>query len=126
MKKLLYCRFGYFRLLTNECAFYHWIFLHGSDLIDARMDAARNKFLLATLCITIASLCLSAISCVSSIFGMNLTNHYETDPTKFVEVTFGSIAGSVVLGILILAGFIMTGVITGIGPVDQDGIDTLF
>lgn len=90
------------------------------------MDAARNKFLLATLCITIASLCLSAISCVSSIFGMNLTNHFENDPTKFVEVTFGSIAGSVVLGIVILAGFIMTGVITGIGPVDQDGIDTLF
>ena len=95
-----------------------------SDLIDARMDAARNKFLLATLCISIASLCLSAISCVSSIFGMNLTNSFETDPTKFVEVTFGSIAGSMVLGIVILAGFVMTGVITGIGPVDQD--DSLF
>lgn len=99
-----------------------------SDLIDARMDAARNKFLLATLCISIASLSLSAISCVSSIFGMNLANPWDEDghPTKFYEVTFGSIAGSLVLGTAILAGMILTGVITGIGPVDQDGIDTLF
>ena len=57
---------------------------------------------------------------------MNLTNHYENDPTKFVEVTFGSIAGSLVLGVTILAGMIFTGVITGIGPVNQDGIDSLF
>ena len=57
---------------------------------------------------------------------MNLINHWESDPTKFFEVTFGSIAGSLVLGIAILAGMILTGVITGIGPVDQDGIDTLF
>lgn len=90
------------------------------------MDAARNKFLLATLCISIASLTLSAISCVSSIFGMNLINHFEEDPNKFYQVTFGSIGGSLVLGVAILAGMIFTGVITGIGPVNQDGIDSLF
>ena len=101
------------------------IFLH-SDLVDARMDAARNKFLLATLCISIASLSVSAISCVSSIFGMNIVNPYEKDPDKFYEVTFGSIAGSLLLGIATLTGMILTGVITGIGPVDQGGIDSLF
>ena len=57
---------------------------------------------------------------------MNLTNHYELDPNKFTEVTFGTIAGSLVLGVTILAGMRMTGVISGIGPVDQDGVDQLF
>ena len=63
---------------------------------------------------------------------MNLTNPWEeqeqihSTPTKFYEVTFGSIAGSLVLGTAILAGMVLTGVITGIGPVDHDGIDSLF
>ncbi len=57
---------------------------------------------------------------------MNLTNHWEEDPKKFVEVTFGAVAGSLVLGFAILAGMIMAGVITGMGPIDHDGTDILF
>lgn len=57
---------------------------------------------------------------------MNIVNPYEKDPDKFYEVTFGSIAGSLLLGIATLTGMILTGVITGIGPVDQGGIDSLF
>lgn len=57
---------------------------------------------------------------------MNLVNHMEEHPNKFAEVTFGSVAGSLVLGIGILAGMITTGVITGLGPVDQEGIESLF
>jgi len=57
---------------------------------------------------------------------MNLVNHLEEHPNKFAEVTFGSVGGSLVLGISILAGMITTGVITGLGPVDQEGIESLF
>jgi hypothetical protein len=30
---------------------------------------------------------------VGSIFGMNLKNHIEEDPTAFARVTFGTVAG---------------------------------
>jgi hypothetical protein len=97
-----------------------------SDLIDARMDAARNKFLLASLCMSIASLSLTAMTCVSGIFGMNLQNGMESEPSLFFQVSYGSMAGSALLGIVIFVIMVLTGVITGIGPVDQDGIDSLF
>lgn len=97
-----------------------------SDLIDARMDAARNKFLLASLCLSIASLSLTALTCVGGIFGMNLKSGIEEESGKFILITYGSIAGSVFLGIAIFVGMIQTGVITGIGPVDKEGIDSLF
>jgi len=97
-----------------------------SDLIDARMDAARNKFLLASLLMSIASLSLTALTCVSGIFGMNLPSGIEEEQGYFVPVTYGSIVGSLLLGIAIFVGMIRTGVITGLGPVDQEGIDSLF
>lgn len=97
-----------------------------SDLIDARMDAARNKFLLASLVMSIASLSLTVMSCINGLFGMNLRTGLEDETGTFVHVLYGSISGSVFLGIAIFAGMIFTGVISGIGPVDQDGIDTLF
>ena len=97
-----------------------------SDLVDARMDAARNQFLLASLCMSIASLSLTAMTCVGGIFGMNLTSGLEEAPGLFVRVTYGSIVGSFVLGMAIFATMVRTGVITGLGPVDREGIDSLF
>jgi len=98
----------------------------GSDLIDARMDATRNKFLLASLCMSIASLSLTAMTCVGGVFGMNLRTGFEETPTMFLKVTYGSVFGSLLLGIAIFVGMIRTGVITGMGPVDKEGIDSLF
>ena len=97
-----------------------------SDLVDARMDAARNQFLLASLCMSIASLSLTAMSCVGGIFGMNLHSGIEEAPGMFVRVTYGTITGSVLLGLAIFATMVRTGVITGIGPVDRDGIESMF
>jgi Mg2+ and Co2+ transporter CorA len=75
---------------------------------------------------SIASLSLTTMTCVSGIFGMNLTHGMESEPGLFLQVSYGSFAGSVLLGILIFVIMVLTGVITGIGPVDQDGIDSLF
>lgn len=97
-----------------------------SDLIDARMDAARNKFLLASLCLSIASLCLTSATCAAGIFGMNLKSGLEDAPHLFNVVTLSSVLGSVVLGVVIFFGMVYTGVITGLGPVDQEGVDSLF
>ena len=75
---------------------------------------------------SIASLSLTALTCVSGIFGMNLHSGIEEERGYFVPVTYGSIVGSLLLGIAIFVGMIRTGVITGLGPVDQEGIDSLF
>ena len=75
---------------------------------------------------SIASLSLTVLTCVSGIFGMNLSSGLEETPNLFLPVTYGGIIGSLLLGVAIFAGMIVTGVITGLGPVDQDGIDSLF
>ncbi|MGK3737842.1 MAG: hypothetical protein ACI90V_004689 [Bacillariaceae sp.] len=90
------------------------------------MDAARNKFLLASLCLSIASLSLTALTCAGGIFGMNLTSGLEEAPYLFNVVTLSSVCGSAVLGVVIFFIMVYTGVITGLGPVDQEGIDSLF
>ena len=75
---------------------------------------------------SIASLSLTALTCVGGIFGMNLQSGLEEQPGLFVQVTYASIGGSILLGVAIFAGMVQTGVITGLGPVDQEGIDSLF
>jgi len=99
-----------------------------SDLIDARMDAARNKFLLASLVMSIASLSLTVLTCVGGIFGMNVPSGLEevSDPPVFIIVTVASCFGSLFTGIAIFGVMVKTGVITGLGPVDKEGIDSLF
>lgn len=92
-----------------------------SDLIDARMDAARNKFLLASVCMSIASISLTTLTCVGGIFGMNLASGLEdiADPPYFNIVTLVSCVGSVVVAITLFGIMVKLGVITGLGPVDQ-------
>lgn len=98
-----------------------------SDLIDARMDAARNKFLLASVCMSIASISLTILTCVGGIFGMNLASGLEdiTDPPYFNIVTLVSCVGSVVVAITLFGIMVKLGVITGLGPVDQVTMDAL-
>lgn len=82
-----------------------------SELLDQRLDSIRNKILLANVFVSILSLCAASISVVGSIFGMNLRNHIEQDPRAFIQVTFGSIAGAVVLGLAIIYTLVRAGAI---------------
>lgn len=45
-----------------------------------------------------ASLCVATGSFVGSVFGMNLRNHIEDEPTAFLRVTCGTVAGCVFMG----------------------------
>jgi len=40
-------------------------------------------------------------SFIGSIFGMNLTNHLETQPTAFIRVTVGTIVGMICMWVIL-------------------------
>ena len=71
-------------------------------LVDQKLDAVRNRLLFANMVISILSLCVASASLVGSIFGMNLRNFMEDDPNAFRQVTYGTLAGSIVLALFIM------------------------
>jgi hypothetical protein len=82
-----------------------------AELVDQKLDSARNKILFANMLISVLSLCVASVSLVGSLFGMNLLNYLEDDPNAFRQVTYGGLAGGVVLGMLIMLVLIYSGTI---------------
>jgi magnesium transporter len=94
-----------------------------AEMVDQKLDAMRNRILFANMVISVFSLAVTTASLVGSIFGMNLMNFLEDDPNAFRQVTFGTIAGSIVLIGCILAGLFYSGTIprTRTVPLDLPG-----
>jgi magnesium transporter len=82
-----------------------------AELIDQKLDATRNKILLANMLISTISLCLSVGMLVGGFFGMNLKNHIENDPDAFAQITFGTIASITCLFAFILSILYSSGTI---------------
>lgn len=80
-----------------------------SELVDRKQDAARNKILLANTIISVFSLCVGSASLVGSFFGMNLTNHLETDNNAWSVVVISTMAMSVVIGVFGIHALIWSG-----------------
>ena len=87
-----------------------------SDLWEQRLDATRNKILLANMLLTTGSMCLTAMSVVGSFLGMNIGIPGEGQDGYFMPVVVGSVGGSTLLGLFILAALILTGTIQRTPP----------
>ncbi|CAB9505377.1 inner membrane magnesium transporter MRS2 [Seminavis robusta] len=75
------------------------------ELINQRLDAVRNRLLLANMLISIGSLVVAFGSFIGSVFGMNVMNSLEDSDTAFntiVLATCLSMVGLVLLFALIL------------------------
>jgi magnesium transporter len=83
-----------------------------SELIDQKLDTARNRILFANMLISVCTLCVTAASLVGSYMGMNLNNHIQEDPNAFIQVVFGSIGAAFVLGLLIMWVLVYSGTMT--------------
>ena len=94
-----------------------------SDLWEQRLDATRNKILLANMLLTTVSLCLTATSVVGSFLGMNIGVPGQGVDGYFMPVVVGTVGGSVLLGLLILAALILTGTIQRTPPFGAGGDD---
>lgn len=57
------------------------------DIVNIILDSQRNSLLLLELQVTMGTLGLTMGAFIASLFGMNLTNHLETDSTSFYVVT---------------------------------------
>lgn len=86
-----------------------------SELVDRKQDSARNKILLANSVIMIFSLCVGSASLVGSFFGMNLTNHLETNGKAWVIVLLSTMAMSVLIGIISVLALTWTGAMPRVG-----------
>ena len=92
-----------------------------AELVDQKLDAARNKILLANTVITTIALCVDCGMVVSSMFGMNLTNHLEDSDHAFVKVTFWTLAGCVALFFTAMSLMYKTGAIPRWSNVSESG-----
>eukprot|EP00523_Entomoneis_sp_CCMP467_P007701 CAMPEP_0168732158 /NCGR_PEP_ID=MMETSP0724-20121128/7631_1 /TAXON_ID=265536 /ORGANISM="Amphiprora sp., Strain CCMP467" /LENGTH=695 /DNA_ID=CAMNT_0008779177 /DNA_START=1965 /DNA_END=4052 /DNA_ORIENTATION=+ len=80
-----------------------------AELIDQKLDAARNKILLANTVITMVALCVQLATMVAGYFGMNLINHLEDSENAFLKVTFWSIGLMMVMFFAMMAIMYKTG-----------------
>lgn len=71
------------------------------ELINQRLDAVRNRLLLANMIISIGSFCVAIGSFIGSIFGMNVINHIEEDPNAFKQIVIGTCLGMVSMVFLV-------------------------
>ena len=65
-----------------------------SELLDRRVDSARNKILEVNVIFMVAAMCLQAIHAAKAIFGMNLNSYIQEKAHLFVIVTFSAIGGA--------------------------------
>jgi Mg2+ and Co2+ transporter CorA len=82
-----------------------------SDLWEQRLDATRNKILLANMLLTTVALCLTAASVVGSFLGMNIGIPGEGEEKYFAPVVAGTMTGAVMLGLIILGALVTTGTV---------------
>lgn len=57
--------------------------------LKIRYDAQRNKIMRQTLLLSISTFSMGCGTAVASVFGMNLTSHFENHPHMFYYVVSG-------------------------------------
>jgi Mg2+ and Co2+ transporter CorA len=75
------------------------------ELMNQRLDAVRNRLLLANMLISIGSLCVAAASYIGSMFGMNVPIWLDDDPTAFAQIVMGTCLG--MLSMVLAFGLIL-------------------
>jgi len=65
-----------------------------SELLDRKVDTARNKILEVDVIFMVAAMCLQAIHAAKAIFGMNLNSYIQEKAHLFVIVTFSALTGA--------------------------------
>ena len=73
-----------------------------AELVDQKLDATRNKILLANTLITLTAFCIQCATLVAGFLGMNLTNHMEQSEDAFNKVTYWTLAATVILFFLLM------------------------
>ena len=86
-----------------------------AELVDQRLDSARNRILMANMVLTAVSVAVSAASLVGSLFGMNVPVPYEDDDTAFRKIVFGTLAGTIGLCFMILISLVRSGTMPQMG-----------
>lgn len=72
------------------------------DFVNIKQDSQRNQLLIMQIVLTSATFCLAIVSCICSIFGMNLNNTHQSSYQDFLVVTWTSVIG---------CGIIFTGIV---------------
>ncbi len=81
--------------IVNELDLLKGQIITTEEQISMQLDAIRNRLLFINTLLSVASLVVAIGSFVGSIFGMNLTNHIENDPTAFTRVVIGTVVGMI-------------------------------
>jgi hypothetical protein len=90
-----------------------------TELLGQKLTAISNRILFANMVISVISLCVAMGSFVGSIFGMNVTNFYETSEYAFRIITFSTLVGGFLLGGAIMLVLVLSGTVPTTGLSDE-------
>ena len=87
-----------YNYLESKLEFLRNQLVSAEALVLLRLDTSRNQLLIADTNMSLITSCLAAGSFVGSLYGMNLVNHHENDPTLFQTVTIATVIGMLCIG----------------------------
>jgi Mg2+ and Co2+ transporter CorA len=110
-----------FNTITNKLNILQQKLKSAEESVSLRLDTSRNQLLIADTCVSVISLCIALGSYVGSIFGMNLSNHVETDPAMFSHVAVFTTFAITIIAIAVLYMFKSRGIL----PSDMTKYDVI-
>lgn len=92
--------------IVNELDLLKGQIITTEEQISMQLDAIRNKLLFINTLLSVATLCVAIGSFIGSMYGMNLTNHIEAEPTAFIRVFVGTVVGMILAWMILSRIFI--------------------
>jgi magnesium transporter len=87
-----------YNTLLSQICYISYEIQNAEDLVVLKLDCSRNQLLVADTKLSVVSVSLALGSFISSMFGMNLINHFEGNTSGFIIVFgFTSILSIVVI-----------------------------
>ena len=92
-----------YNTLLSQIGYISYELQNAEEVVMLRLDVSRNQLLIADTKLSVVSVSLAFGSFISSMFGMNLVNHYESNSLGFFTV----FVSTTIISIIIVIGTIL-------------------
>jgi len=92
-----------YNTLLSQIGYISYELQNAEEVVMLRLDVSRNQLLVADTKLSVVSVSLAFGSFISSMFGMNLINHFESNSSGFL-IVFGL---TTVISIIVVIGTIL-------------------
>ena len=103
--------FDDYNTLLSQIIYISYELQNAEEVVMLRLDVSRNQLLIADTKLSVVSVALAFGSFISSMFGMNLVNHFESNSSGFLTVFLLTTITSIIVVIGTILHFKRTNVI---------------